>query len=102
MFNDTPVVEASARDHRVVYMAFKSVCGFQNRGNTTLCPAGRAVRNSALGQHRHFAMLRQLQRRRKPRRAGADNEDVRVHWLPSRKREGPGEGKAAFTQRGLG
>ena len=69
------VVEAGAGDHRVLDMRLERVAGLEHRRDPALRPAGRAL---ALGQHRHLEALREVERRRQPGRAGADDQDVVV------------------------
>ena len=65
-----------AGDHRVVDMRFEAVAFLQHRGDAALRPAGRAVAERALGDHRDLVRLGQVERRGQPGRAGADDEDV--------------------------
>jgi hypothetical protein len=83
-FDCRAVVEPRARDHRIFDMAFKGVAGFEHRRNPALRPRRRAIRQRALGQHRHLVFLRQLQRRCQPCRARSDDEDVGFHAFTPR------------------
>jgi hypothetical protein len=79
------VVEAGPGDHRVLDMRLERIAGLEHRGDAALSPAGRAL---ALGQNRHLEALREVQRRRQPGRAGADDDDV--EGLASHRSRWPG------------
>ena len=78
MLDDLAVVEARAGDHRVVDMRFEAVAFLEHRGDPALRPARRAFAERALGDHRDLVRLGEVERRRQPRRARADDEDVGV------------------------
>ena len=71
-----PVIEAGSCNHRVFDMAFKSISGFKNGGDSALCPACRAVRKPALGQHANLELLRQGQGGCQPRSAGPEDQHI--------------------------
>ena len=56
------VVQAAARNHRVLNVAFKRIARFQHCRDPALCPCRRAIGQGAFRQHRHLIFLRQLKR----------------------------------------
>ena len=69
-------VEPRARDHRIVDMIFERVARVEYRRDPALRPGGRSAGQLALRENENAAMLRKRDRRRQPRRAGTDNDDV--------------------------
>ena len=77
------VIEARARDHRVLDMLLEAVAFFEHGGDAALRPGGRSARDRALGEHAHPEAVGQVDRRRQPGRAGADDEHVEVVRVPA-------------------
>jgi hypothetical protein len=77
MLNHLPVVQSGAGDHRVVDVRFEAVAFLEHRGDPALRPAGGALSQRALGDHRDLAVLGEVQRSRQSGRAGADDQHVR-------------------------
>ena len=76
MFDDAPVVEPRAGDHRVVDVRFEAVAFVEHRRDAALRAPRRAFAERALGDHRDLVGLGQIERRRQPCRSRADDEDV--------------------------
>src|SRR3546814_2023485 len=70
------IVEPSARDHRVMHMAFKCIASIQHGGDPALRPVGGATIDRTLRQHKHSLVLRQVDGGRQPRRAGTDDDNI--------------------------
>src|SRR3546814_4135397 len=71
------IVEPSARDHRVMHMAFKRIASIQHGSDPALRPVGGATIDRTLRQHKHSLVLRQVDGGRQPRRAGTDDDNIR-------------------------
>jgi hypothetical protein len=72
------VVEARARHHRVLDVAFEGVAFLEHRGDAALRPGGRARRDVALRQHDDAVTVGEIERAGQPGRAGAGDDDVIV------------------------
>ena len=70
------VVEARARHHRILDMAFERVARLQHRRDPALRAGGGAFRQRPLRQDRDLEMRRKIQRRTEPGGPGADDDDV--------------------------
>jgi hypothetical protein len=57
-------------------MAVERVAGLEHRGDSALRPGGRAFIEPAFGEHGHLEPAGEVDRRGKPRRTRADDQDV--------------------------
>ena len=76
MLDDASVVEPRAGDHRIVDVRLEAVAFVEHRGDPALRASRRAFAQSALGDHRDRVRFGEVERRRQPSRARADDEDV--------------------------
>ncbi len=76
MLDDASVVEPRAGDHGIVDVRLEAVAFVEHRGDPALRASRRAFAQSALGDHRDRVRFGEVERRRQPSRARADDEDI--------------------------